>query len=110
MSSESTAVLMPPTKLDYSLTGENSTKAIERGLAEAELFKYLLLRPATVWVPSGDERNHDTLESIRAGRPTNNAGSFLAWPKLGMCGQSVLVHGVSTPAKKFLIPNFNHRP
>ena len=34
MSHETTAVLLPPRKLDYSLTGENSTKAIERGLAE----------------------------------------------------------------------------
>jgi hypothetical protein len=39
MSSEATAVLMPPTKLDYSLTGENSTKAIERGLAEADWYQ-----------------------------------------------------------------------
>src|ERR1700736_261340 len=39
MSSESTAVLMPPTKLDYSLTGENATKAIERGLAEADWYQ-----------------------------------------------------------------------
>ena len=39
MSSEATAVLMPPTKLDYSLTGENSTRAIERGLAEADWYQ-----------------------------------------------------------------------
>ncbi|MBV9876405.1 MAG: fatty acid desaturase, partial [Verrucomicrobia bacterium] len=39
MSSEATAVLLPPTKLDYSLTGENSTKAIERGLAEADWYQ-----------------------------------------------------------------------
>src|SRR3984885_6998370 len=39
MSPESTAVLMPPRKLDYSLTGENSTKAIERGLAEADWYQ-----------------------------------------------------------------------
>jgi hypothetical protein len=71
--------------------------AEKRGLGEAELFKYLLLRPATVSVPPGDELNHGTLESIRAGRPTNNARCFLAWPKLGMCGQSVLVHHVSAP-------------
>jgi Na+-transporting NADH:ubiquinone oxidoreductase subunit F len=39
MSHESAAVLMPPSKLDYSLTGENSTKAIERGLAEADWYQ-----------------------------------------------------------------------
>src|SRR5246127_4740892 len=39
MSSEATAVLLPPSKLDYSLTGENSTKAIERGLAEADWYQ-----------------------------------------------------------------------
>jgi Na+-transporting NADH:ubiquinone oxidoreductase subunit F len=35
----STAVLHPPTSLDYSLTGENATRAIERGLAEAEWYQ-----------------------------------------------------------------------
>jgi Na+-transporting NADH:ubiquinone oxidoreductase subunit F len=45
MSQESTAVLMPPTKLDYSLTGENSTKAIERGLAEADWYQSPVPRP-----------------------------------------------------------------
>src|ERR1700712_2752843 len=40
MSHESTAVLlMPPTALDYSLTGENANRAIERGLAEAEWYQ-----------------------------------------------------------------------
>ncbi len=35
-----TAVLTrPPEKLDYSLTGENATRAIERGLAEAEWYQ-----------------------------------------------------------------------
>jgi fatty acid desaturase len=29
----------PPKHLDYSLTGENSTKAIERGLAEADWYQ-----------------------------------------------------------------------
>jgi MocE subfamily Rieske [2Fe-2S] domain protein len=29
----------PPTRLDYSLTGENATRAIERGLAEAEWYQ-----------------------------------------------------------------------
>src|SRR6266436_1960853 len=45
MSAESTAVLMPPTKLDYSLTGENATKAIERGLAEADWYQSPVPRP-----------------------------------------------------------------
>ena len=45
MSSESTAVLMPPTKLDYSLTGENAAKAIERGLAEADWYQSPVPRP-----------------------------------------------------------------
>src|SRR5438067_6538218 len=40
MSHESTAVLlMPPTALDYSLTGENAARAIERGLAEADWYQ-----------------------------------------------------------------------
>jgi len=35
-----TAVLTkPPRNLDYSLTGENSTKAVERGLAEADWYQ-----------------------------------------------------------------------
>ena len=29
----------PPKHLDYSITGENSTKAIERGLAEADWYQ-----------------------------------------------------------------------
>jgi len=45
MSDESTAVLMPPTKLDYSLTGENAAKAIERGLAEADWYQSPVPRP-----------------------------------------------------------------
>jgi Na+-transporting NADH:ubiquinone oxidoreductase subunit F len=40
MSHESSAVLLvPPTKLDYSLTGENASRAIERGLAEADWYQ-----------------------------------------------------------------------
>ena len=40
MSHEPTAVfLKPPTKLDYSLTGENASRAIERGLAEADWYQ-----------------------------------------------------------------------
>jgi fatty acid desaturase len=45
MSHEATAVLMLPTKLDYSLTGENSAKAIERGLAEADWYQCPIPRP-----------------------------------------------------------------
>lgn len=33
------AISKPPTKLDYSLTGENAARAIERGLAEAEWYQ-----------------------------------------------------------------------
>ena len=33
------AVLPKPTKLDYSLTGENASRAVERGLAEAEWYQ-----------------------------------------------------------------------
>ena len=33
------ALLDPPTSLDYSLTGENATRAIERGLAEADWYQ-----------------------------------------------------------------------
>ncbi len=36
---ENTAVLPVPTKLDYSLTGEEANRAIERGLAEAEWYQ-----------------------------------------------------------------------
>ena len=39
MSHEATILLKPPTKLDYSLTGENATRAIERGLAEADWYQ-----------------------------------------------------------------------
>jgi len=39
MSRESTVLLMPPTKLNYSLTGENAARAIERGLAEADWYQ-----------------------------------------------------------------------
>jgi Na+-transporting NADH:ubiquinone oxidoreductase subunit F len=40
MSQETTTTLLrPPTKLIYSLTGENSTRAVERGLAEAEWYQ-----------------------------------------------------------------------
>jgi len=34
-----TAVLPKPVQLDYSLTGENATRAVERGLAEAEWYQ-----------------------------------------------------------------------
>lgn len=34
-----TSVLSPPAKLDYSLTGEEANRAIERGLAEAEWYQ-----------------------------------------------------------------------
>ena len=33
------AISKPPTKLDYSLTGENASRAIERGLAEADWYQ-----------------------------------------------------------------------
>jgi MocE subfamily Rieske [2Fe-2S] domain protein len=36
---QTTAVLPIPEKLDYSLTGENANRAIERGLAEAEWYQ-----------------------------------------------------------------------
>ncbi len=39
MSHETAVLTKPPTKLDYSLTGENSSRAIERGLAEAEWYQ-----------------------------------------------------------------------
>ncbi len=39
MSRESTVLLMPPAKLNYSLTGENAARAIERGLAEADWYQ-----------------------------------------------------------------------
>jgi Na+-transporting NADH:ubiquinone oxidoreductase subunit F len=45
MGHESTAVLLPPRKLDYSLTGENASKAIERGLAEADWYQSHVPRP-----------------------------------------------------------------
>ncbi len=35
----SEATLKPPTHLDYSLTGENASRAIERGLAEADWYQ-----------------------------------------------------------------------
>jgi len=37
--SENTATLKPPSTLDYSLTGVNSSLAIERGLAEAQWYQ-----------------------------------------------------------------------
>jgi MocE subfamily Rieske [2Fe-2S] domain protein len=40
------ASVKPPTKLDYSLTGENSTMAIERGLAEADWYQSPVPREA----------------------------------------------------------------
>ena len=33
------SLLPPPTKLDYSLTGENAARAVERGLAEADWYQ-----------------------------------------------------------------------
>ena len=37
---QGTAVLTrPPTKLDYSLTGDNATRAVEKGLAEADWYQ-----------------------------------------------------------------------
>lgn len=38
------ALIKPPVHLDYSLVGENATKAIERGLAEAEWYQTPLPR------------------------------------------------------------------
>jgi len=40
-----TSLTRPPVHLDYSLTGENATKAIERGLAEAEWYQTPVPRP-----------------------------------------------------------------
>ncbi len=37
--SESTVLLKPPTKLDYSLTGESTARAVERELAEADWYQ-----------------------------------------------------------------------
>ena len=39
MSHESVTLAKPPAKLDYSLTGENSTLAVEKGLAEADWYQ-----------------------------------------------------------------------
>ncbi|WP_438480692.1 NADH:ubiquinone reductase (Na(+)-transporting) subunit F [Oleiharenicola lentus] len=39
MDHETVSTLRPPTKLDYSLTGESAARAIERGLAEAEWYQ-----------------------------------------------------------------------
>ncbi len=39
MDHETVSTLRPPTKLDYSLTGENAARAVERGLAEAEWYQ-----------------------------------------------------------------------
>jgi Na+-transporting NADH:ubiquinone oxidoreductase subunit F len=39
MSHETNVLAKPPTKLDYSLTGENAARAVERGLAEAEWYQ-----------------------------------------------------------------------
>ena len=39
MEHESLAVLPPPKKLDYSLVGENSRRAVEMGLAEADWYQ-----------------------------------------------------------------------
>jgi fatty acid desaturase/NAD(P)H-flavin reductase/nitrite reductase/ring-hydroxylating ferredoxin subunit len=39
MDHETLSTLRPPTKLDYSLTGESAVRAIERGLAEAEWYQ-----------------------------------------------------------------------
>ncbi len=45
MEHETHAVLPPPKKLDYSLVGENSRRAIELGLAEAEWYQCPVPRP-----------------------------------------------------------------
>jgi Na+-transporting NADH:ubiquinone oxidoreductase subunit F len=39
MSTETAILATPPVKLDYSLTGVNSTMAVEKGLAEAEWYQ-----------------------------------------------------------------------
>ena len=39
MDHDTVSTLRPPTKLDYSLTGESAARAIERGLAEAEWYQ-----------------------------------------------------------------------
>lgn len=39
MEHETVSTLRPPTKLDYSLTGESAARAIERGLAEADWYQ-----------------------------------------------------------------------
>jgi Na+-transporting NADH:ubiquinone oxidoreductase subunit F len=39
MSHDTAVLTKPPTHLDYSLTGENATRAIERGLAEVEWYQ-----------------------------------------------------------------------
>ena len=39
MSNETATLAKPPLKLDYSLTGENSTLAVEKGLAEADWYQ-----------------------------------------------------------------------
>ena len=39
MSQETVTLTKPPEKLDYSLTGVNSTRAVEMGLAEAEWYQ-----------------------------------------------------------------------
>ncbi len=39
MSHDTAVITRPPAKLDYSLTGENATLAVERGLAEADWYQ-----------------------------------------------------------------------
>ena len=39
MSHDTNVLAKPPAKLDYSLTGENAARAVERGLAEAEWYQ-----------------------------------------------------------------------
>ena len=57
MNDDHATATCPPTHLDYSITGENSTKAIERGLAEAdwlnnflyEVASLMVMRESVVW-------------------------------------------------------------
>lgn len=45
MQEQPTATLKPPVHLDYSLTGENARKAVEKGLAEADWYQCPVPRP-----------------------------------------------------------------
>ena len=46
MSSDVSVISNPPFKLDYSLTGVNSTLAVEKGLAEADWYQCAVPREA----------------------------------------------------------------